>query len=213
MYDDDIGFSLGSLGSALKKAARYGGRGLRLASNPLAQARMVSRLARGGGGRRSASSSTRVADPTEANAATLAQPGAQLGRRFRGARMAPIGFPAFTFVNGGPTVLQQSIQPQSAIAPRKLVISVARIGATAATQRVTLAQVLCGSDNQLPVVPGAATGVDVTLYGSDVNDNNVAWAPVQVGQLLTVQLALTGIALGVGDSIVVAVSMNALTAS
>jgi len=210
MDDDEIGFNMGSLRSALRKV----GRNINLAANPVAQLNAL----RGGGRRRGGRGGggggiVRVADPTEMRSAQLAQPGAALGRRFRGARMAPVGMPTFTFVNAGATTIQQSIQPQSALSVRKLVISVARIGTTAQTQRVTLAQVLCGSDNQLPVVPGAASGVDVALFGSDVNDNEVSWAPVQVGQLLTIQLALTGVALGVGDSIVVAISMNALTAS
>lgn len=205
MEDEDVGFSLGSLTSALRKV----GKGAAWAANPLAQARSLRRAV----SPRKRSSQTRVADPTEARAATLAQPGAELGRRFRGARMAPIGFPAFSFVNAGPTTLQASIQPQSAIVIRKLVIAVSRVGATAANQRVSLAQVLCGSDNQLLVVPGAAAGVDVVLFDANVNNNEVSWAPVQVGQLLTIQLAITGVALGIGDSITVAVSMNALTAS
>lgn len=203
--DDEIGFSLSDLRRGLKKL----GRGANLALNPLAQMRALRRAA--GGGRRGGG--VRAADPTESRSVALQQPGGTLGRRFRGARMAPVGFPAFTFTSTSGALLQASIQPQSVINVRKLVIDVTRIGASAATQRVTLAQVLCGSDNQLPVVPGANAGVDVSLFARDVNDNDVSWAPVGLGQLLTMQLAITGTALAVGDSIVVAVSMNAITAS
>lgn len=189
--DEEMGFSMSSLRSAIRKAARLG-------------RRPKSRRASG----------VTVGDPTENKSKQLVQPGMiGIGRRFRGARMVPVGMPAFTFTAGGSTLLQQSIQPQQAIDVKKLVINVTRSGASATSQIVTLAQVICGSDNQLPIVPGAASGVDVSLYARDVNDNEVSWAPVLVGNLLTIQIALNGVALAGTDTITVTVSMNALVVS
>lgn len=198
--DDEIGIDFG----ALKRAFKKFGRGANVALNPVAQARMLRRSRKGG---------VRVADPTERKSQVLQAPGGGIGRRYRGARLAPVGFPPFVFTATSGALLQLSIQPQSNIAVKKVVIGVFRNGASAATQRVSLAQVLCGSDNQLPVVPGAAAGVDVELFGSQVNDNDVAWAPVDLGQLLTVQMALSGAALAGADTITVSMSMLALTAS
>ena len=199
--DEEIGFDFG----ALKRAMRKLGRGANLAVNPLAQMRMLRGKRKRGG--------VRIADPTERKSQVLQAPGGGIGRRFRGARLAPIGFPAFVFTATSGQLLALSIQPQSNIAVKKVVIGIFRNGASAATQRVSLAQVVCGSDNQIPVVPGAASGVDVELFGSNVNENEVAWAPVELGQLLTVQMALTGAALVASDSITVTMSMLALTAS
>lgn len=202
--DDEIGFSFGDLKRGLRKL----GRGANLAMNPLAQLRML----RGGGGKRKRGG-VRVADPTERKSQVLQAPGGGIGRRYRGARLAPIGFPSFVFTATSGQLLALSIQPQSNIAVKKVVIGIYRNGASAATQRVSLAQVVCGSDNQIPVVPGAASGVDVEIFGANVNENEVAWAPVELGQLLTVQMALTGSALVAPDSITVTMSMLALTAS
>lgn len=204
--NDEIGVDFGALKRAFGKLKR----GANVALNPVAQARMLRRLGGGGGGR----GGVRVADPTERKSQVLQAPGGGIGRRYRGARLAPVGFPAFVFTATSGPLLQLSIQPQSNIAVKKVVIGVFRSGASAATQRVSLAQVLCGSDNQLPVVPGAAAGVDVEIFGAQVNDNDVAWAPVDLGQLLTVQMALSGaVALAGADTITVTMSMLALTAS
>lgn len=206
---DEIGFNLSNLRSAVRKL----GRGARFAANPMAQMRAlrggVRRMTGGGAG----GAGVRVADPTERRSQVLQAPGGGIGRRYRGARLAPVGFPPFVFSATSGQLIAQAIQPQSNIAVKKLVITVARNGTSAATQRASLAQVLCGSDNQLPVVPGAGSGVDVALFGAEVNDNDVAWAPVDLGQLLTIQVALTGVALTTTDTITVVVSMLALTAS
>lgn len=207
--EDEVGFSLKDLTGALRKVGRN------LPPSLAARAMRAAMGGRGGGGRGGGGrgGAQRVADPTEMRSAALSSEALRIGRRFEGAKMVPVGFPPFVFSSTSGNILTASIQPQSALVARKLVISVVRTGASAATQQVSLVQAICGSDNQLPVVPGATTGVPVSLFASDVNDNQISWAPVQVGQLLTLQLAISGASPTTTDTIVVSVGLNCLTAS
>jgi hypothetical protein len=131
------------------------------------------------------------------------------GTRVSGTRAVPIGF-LFEFALGSQATIVQSIAPQMNFAPTKLVIAVRRIGATAQRGTVFLQQVFVGSDNQLPIISGAGSGVPSSLYDVAVSENEISWAPVTIGQTLTLAIGTNFIPTVAAEFIIAEVSLQGL---
>lgn len=118
-----------------------------------------------------------------------------------GARLQPLGFNAIVFTSASGTALPAVTRPQKPFKGRRLVVSLARIGATA-TSLVQVTSVTVGTQNQLvsqgPVDAGAFAGQNV--------DCNVDLSPCTSALDLSVNYSVIT-APGVGDSIQVGTTM------
>jgi hypothetical protein len=121
-----------------------------------------------------------------------------------GTRRIPIGLPAFVFNATSGTTIKQTVRAQRNIALEKIVVTYSRTGTTA-TGLVTMRNVYIGADGQFPTLDG----VPVDLYGPTVDNNEVQFAPLVVGQDLTVELGISAAPTGT-DNVVVAVALQGL---
>jgi hypothetical protein len=66
-----------------------------------------------------------------------------------GPRLEPVGFPAFAFVNAGATSIAQTTRPQKPFKGSRLVIDIARTGASAAGLLITVVSLKVGARDVL----------------------------------------------------------------
>lgn len=114
----------------------------------------------------------------------------------RGARQWPLGFPVANFVNAGPTTIVIAAAPQRVFKGERLVISVARTGATA-TGLVTLDALSIGAvDQRIATNPLPAEAYAPTAFGV-----NMHLDPASPGIDISLSITLGGPALGVADTV------------
>lgn len=132
--------------------------------------------------------------------ATQLSPTKFVGSPPRGAREWPLGFPVASFVNAGPTAITVVSAPQRVFKGARLVIDIARGGATA-TGLVTITNLAIGAvDQRIAAQPLAAGAFAPNAFGVELDLD-----PAQPGIDITIGLALGAPALGVGDTVDVSV--------
>lgn len=118
-----------------------------------------------------------------------------------GARLQPLGFNALTFTSTSGTALVATTRPQKPFKGRRLVVSLARIGASA-TSLVQVTSITVGTSNQL-VSQGP---VDASAFAGGNFDVNVDLSPCTSALDLSVNYQVLT-APGAGDSIQVGTTL------
>lgn len=111
-------------------------------------------------------------------------------------KRVPFGLGSLTFGAATGTALSLTAQPQAAIRPERLVVDIARTGASA-TAAVTVTELKIGPRSQLP--GGAA--VPATMFGATVQDGILALDPCEPG--ITVQINVSVSAAPAGADVIV----------
>lgn len=112
-------------------------------------------------------------------------------------KRVPFGLGQLTFGAATGTALTLLAQPQAAIRPERLVVDIARTGASA-TGAVTVTELKIGPRSQLP----GGNAVPAVMFGPTVQDAIMALDPCEPG--ITVQLSVSVSAAPAGaDTIVV----------
>lgn len=114
----------------------------------------------------------------------------------RGAGLAPLGLPNIAFTATSGAALQQQTQPQRPFVPKRLIITVTRVGATS-TGAVTVTRLDIGADSQLV----GANAVPVEMFAAGAFDLNLQFKPAQLGSLVVVGAALGTPALTMTDTV------------
>lgn len=122
-----------------------------------------------------------------------------------GPREEPLGFPAFAFVNAGATSVAQTTRPQKPFKGARLVIDIARTGATA-TGLITVVSLLIGSRNVLV----NANPIGAAAFAANAFGVQLSMDEAVPGIDIVLTLA-TSAAPGVGDRIDVAATIIGLT--
>jgi len=134
----------------------------------------------------------------------LAQP--MPGVPTQGPRIEPLGFPTtFNFVNAGATTIQQSARPMKPFKGSRVVIDIARTGATA-TGLVTVTQLVVGARP----VPVAQNPIGAGVFAPTAFGIELMMDEAVPGIDITVALTISA-APGAGDTVVCSVTLIGLS--
>lgn len=102
-----------------------------------------------------------------------------------GLRLQPLGWPVFSFTATSGNVLTQITRPQRPFKGKRLVLDIARTGATS-TGLITVTQLLVGTDNQFV----ASNPIGAAAFAANAFDVNLELAPATTAIDITLQLAI-----------------------
>lgn len=114
----------------------------------------------------------------------------------RALRTWPLPFPVANFVNAGPTSIQLTARPQRVFKGKRLVLDIARSGATS-TGLVTVSEISVGAVDQriaINPLPAGAFAPNAVRVGLNLD-------PAEPGIEVTIEVTLGAPALGVGDTV------------
>lgn len=117
-----------------------------------------------------------------------------------GVRFQPLGMGTASFVNAGPVTINLTVAPQRLYQPRKLVVAIARNGATA-VGLVSLNNLNIGSTSQM----AAQNPIPAALFDPATQGNPINWDQASPGVNISMDVILGAPALAVGATVDVSV--------
>jgi hypothetical protein len=103
-----------------------------------------------------------------------------------GIRLQPLGFPTVAFTSTSGTALTSTTRPQRPFKPKRLVVDVARTGASA-TGLVTCTGLFIGTNNQFV----STAPIGVAAFGATAFDTNIELAACTTALDVTVNYAIS----------------------